>query len=77
VVAADGIEGENFGQVGEEVPSSVSELHMGSTDIRLRLIGGRERRSESSLVSAEVARGMRGGHRSSCPMIAKPRAKEA
>jgi hypothetical protein len=69
--------GENSGQVGEEVPSSVPELHMGSMDIRQHLISDGKHRSESSPASAEVTRGMCGGGRSSCPKIAKPRAKEA
>jgi hypothetical protein len=77
VVAADGVVGENSSHLGEEVSSSVPKLHMGSTDIRQCLIGDRKHRSESSLASMEVTRGMRGGGQSSCPMIAKPRAKEA
>jgi hypothetical protein len=47
VAAADDIMGENFGHVGEEVPSSVPELHMGSVDITLCLIGDGKHRSES------------------------------
>jgi hypothetical protein len=69
--------GENFGHVGEEVPSSVPELHMGSVDITLCLIGDGKHRSESWLALVEVAHGIRGGGQSSCMMIVKPRAKEA
>jgi hypothetical protein len=76
VAAADDVMGENSSQVGEEVPSLVPEVHMGSTDIRLCLIGDGRHRSESSPVSAEVIRRMRDGGRSSCLMIAKPRAIE-
>jgi hypothetical protein len=76
VAAADDVMGENSSQVGEEVPSLVPEVHMGSTDIRLCLIGDGRHRSESSPVSVEVIRGMRDGGRSSCLMIAKPRAIE-
>jgi hypothetical protein len=50
---------------------------MGSVDIRLCLTGDGKHRSESSSASAEVARGMHSGGRSSCPMITKPGAKEA
>jgi hypothetical protein len=77
VAAADDVMGENSGQVGEEVPSLVSELHMGSADIWLRLIGDGKHRSESSPASAEVIHRMSGGGRTSYLMIAKPRAKEA
>jgi hypothetical protein len=63
VAAADGILGENSGQDGEEVPSLVPELHMGSADIRLCLIDDGKHRSESSLASAEVVHGMSGGGR--------------
>jgi hypothetical protein len=77
VAVADGVVGENSGQVGEKVPSSVPELHMGSADIRLCLISDEKHRSESSPVSAEVTHGMHGGGRSSCLMIVKPGAKEA
>jgi hypothetical protein len=69
--------GENFGQVREEVPSSIPELHMGSVDIRLSLIGDKKHRSKSSPASVEVVHGMSGGGRSSCLMIVKSRAKEA
>jgi hypothetical protein len=48
---------------------------MGSVDIRLCLTGDGKHRSESSSTSVEVARGMRSGGRSSCPMITKPGAK--
>jgi hypothetical protein len=47
VAAANDIEGENFGQVVEEVPTSVPKLHMGSTHIRLCLIGDGKHRSKS------------------------------
>jgi hypothetical protein len=77
VAAADGVVGENSGQVGEEVPSSVPELHMGSTDIRLHLIGDRKHRSKSSPAPVEVTHRMHSGGRSTCPMIVKPGAKEA
>jgi hypothetical protein len=49
---------------------------MGSTDIRLCLIDDGKHRRKNSPASVEVAHGMHGGGRSSCPMIAKPRAKE-
>jgi hypothetical protein len=48
VVAADDVMGENSDQVGEEVPSSIPELQMGSTDIRLHLIGDGKHTSKSS-----------------------------
>jgi hypothetical protein len=54
VALADGIVGENPGQVGEEIPSLVPELHMGSANIRLCLIIDRKHRSESSQVLLEV-----------------------
>jgi hypothetical protein len=76
VAAADDVMGENSGQVGEEVPSSIPELQMGSTDIRLHLIGDGKHTSKSSSMSVEVIRGMSGGIQSSCPMIVKPGAKE-
>jgi hypothetical protein len=50
---------------------------MSDTDIRPCLTGGEKRRSESSLVVAEVARVIHGGGRGSEPMIPKPRAKGA
>jgi hypothetical protein len=50
---------------------------MSDTDIRPCLTGGEKRRSESSLVVAEVARVIHGGGRGSGPMIPKPRAKGA
>jgi hypothetical protein len=74
---AEDIVGENSLKVMEEVPSSVPELHMGSADIRLCLIGDRKHGSESSPASVEFTHGMRGGGQSSCLMIVKPRAKEA
>jgi hypothetical protein len=77
VAAADSVVNENSGQVREEVPSSVPELHIGSADIRLCLIDDGKHMSESSLASAEVIHGMSGGGRSSCPMSTKPGAKEA
>jgi hypothetical protein len=49
---------------------------MGSVDIRSHLISDGKHRSESSLASEEVARGMHGGSQTSCPMATKPRAKE-
>jgi hypothetical protein len=48
---------------------------MGSADTRPCLIGDGKHRSERSSTSTEVARGMRGGGRSSCPMVMKPGAK--
>jgi hypothetical protein len=77
VVAVDDIVGENSGHAGEEVPSSVPELHKGSADIRLCLISDRKHMSRSSPVSVEITRGMRGGGWSSCLMIVKLGAKEA
>jgi hypothetical protein len=50
---------------------------MVSADIRSCLIGDGKHRSESSLASAEVSRGMHGGDRSSCPMVVKPGVKGA
>jgi hypothetical protein len=45
---ADDVEGEISKQVGEEVPSPVPTLHMGSADFRLCLIGDGKHRSEST-----------------------------
>jgi hypothetical protein len=77
VAVADGVKSVNSGQVGEEVPSSVPELHMGSVDIRPCLISNGKHRSESSPVSVEIAHEMRGGGWRSCPMVMKPGAKGA
>jgi hypothetical protein len=77
VAVADDVEGENSGYVGKGASSSVPELHMGSADIRSRLIGDQKHMSESTPVSAEVTRGMCSGGRSSCPIVMKPEAKEA
>jgi hypothetical protein len=77
VTATDDVVGENSGQVGEEIPSSVPELHIGSANIRLCLISDEKHRSESSPASMDVTCGMHGVGWSSCLMIAKPGAKEA
>jgi hypothetical protein len=77
VAAAVYVVGENSINVGEEVPSSVPELHMASADIRLCLIGDGKHRSESSPALADFTHRMRGGGWSSCSMIVKPGLKEA
>jgi hypothetical protein len=49
---------------------------MGSADIRSSLINDGKHMSKRSSTSVEVTRGMHDGGRSSCPMAAKPGAKE-
>jgi hypothetical protein len=77
VVVADGVEGGNFDEVGEGAPSSVPELQGCGADIRPCLIGDGKWRNEGSPIVAEVVHGMRGGGRSSCPMMMNHEAKEA
>jgi hypothetical protein len=55
----------------------MSESSLASVDIKPSLIGDGKHMSESSPVSVEVTHEMRGGGRSCCPMVTKPRVKEA